>query len=271
MRKRLEIDIKVGIFVTLGVGLVMFAIIILGGAKTLLSSHRGYRVHFDHAQGIIKGSKVVLNGIKVGTVDTVDFDSERGNIRIQILVEEKYSKWIRTDSYAEIATQGVLGDKYISVSKGTDSSEILKGDSEIKIGTSKGLDTFLDEGQALMTSLNKISQNLEILTNSFVHNNRADRLFEGIAASAKNLADASGKLKGQLDDIDLVKTVETVNSILQKIDTGEGTLGALVNDPALYYYAQSVVGGINRNRVVRNVVRQAIRDNASEKKSEPQK
>ena len=46
----------------------------------------------------------------------------------------------------------------------------------------------------------------------------------------------------------------------KKIDRGEGTVGALINDTALYDDAKSLVSGINRNRIMRNLVRQTVRD-----------
>jgi len=37
-------------------------------------------------------------------------------------------------------------------------------------------------------------------------------------------------------------------------------LGALVNDPALYYDVRALMGGANRNQLVRTVVRKAVRE-----------
>jgi phospholipid/cholesterol/gamma-HCH transport system substrate-binding protein len=48
---------------------------------------------------------------------------------------------------------------------------------------------------------------------------------------------------------------ERLNSILEKIDAGEGTLGLLVNDPGLYADLQALLGGAQRSRVVRTLIR----------------
>ena len=46
-----------------------------------------------------------------------------------------------------------------------------------------------------------------------------------------------------------------LNSILAKIDTGEGTLGLLLNDPTLYEDLKRLIGGANRSAVVRTLIR----------------
>jgi len=45
-----------------------------------------------------------------------------------------------------------------------------------------------------------------------------------------------------------------LNSILAKIDAGEGTLGLLLNDPTLYEELKLLVGGAGRSTVVRSLI-----------------
>ena len=45
-----------------------------------------------------------------------------------------------------------------------------------------------------------------------------------------------------------------MNSILGKIDRGEGTLGLLLNDPTLYEELKILVGGAGRSTVVRTLI-----------------
>ena len=51
-----------------------------------------------------------------------------------------------------------------------------------------------------------------------------------------------------------------LNSILAKIDRGEGTLGLMVNDPTLYEDIKLLVGGAKRNAVVRTMIDLSIDD-----------
>ena len=55
-----------------------------------------------------------------------------------------------------------------------------------------------------------------------------------------------------------------LNSILEKIDSGEGTMGLLVNDPSLYEDMQTLVGGAQRSLLIRSMVRMAVDANDDE-------
>jgi phospholipid/cholesterol/gamma-HCH transport system substrate-binding protein len=60
--------------------------------------------------------------------------------------------------------------------------------------------------------------------------------------------------------IEALEAGARLNSILAKIDRGEGTLGMIVNDPTLYEDLKLLVGGANRSRLVRGMVRSLSED-----------
>jgi phospholipid/cholesterol/gamma-HCH transport system substrate-binding protein len=67
----------------------------------------------------------------------------------------------------------------------------------------------------------------------------------------------------------VVKTMEAgarLNSILSKVDRGEGTLGLLVNDPTVYEDLQVLLGGAKRSVVLRSAVRMATESGQGEDK-----
>ncbi len=269
MAKHLQLEIKVGIFVALGVGLIMAAILLLGGANSFFSKNNHYNVHFPSVEGLLSGAKVVLGGLQVGTVHSVDFDPQLKNVKVTLDVGKKYEEWIRKDSTAEILTQGVLGDKYISIAQGMPESPILPSQSEIPNKPSANLAQFINKGDQLMISLNSIATSLDHLLKSFESEHRSEVFFSGMATTARNLANASQKLNAELDHLRLKSVTANLNSVLEKVNNGTGTLGALVNDPGLYYDLKSLLGGANRNRVIRNLVRKTIK-NSDEKTGESQ-
>jgi phospholipid/cholesterol/gamma-HCH transport system substrate-binding protein len=55
-----------------------------------------------------------------------------------------------------------------------------------------------------------------------------------------------------------------LNSILAKIDRGEGTIGLLLNDPTLYEDLKLLIGGAQRSAVVRTLIRMTAEDGESE-------
>lgn len=261
MNKLWELELKVGLFVGIGVIMMMVGILLLGGTDNMFSKTVRYESHFKSVEGLISGAKVVVGGIQVGTVKSVDFDLERRDVRIEMKIQKKYTEYIRKDSKVEISTQGVLGDKFLTIAAGTPSSPILEEGSEIETQPVKDIAQFLSQGDKFMVTINSLASNLDQLVKSFNGNNRGEIFFQSMSQTSKNLADASQKLSHEMKDIEIKAAVRNLNQILGKINAGTGSLGAFVNDPSLYYDVKSLMGGANRNRIVRNLIRKTVQDN----------
>ncbi|MGZ6334216.1 MAG: MlaD family protein, partial [Bdellovibrionota bacterium] len=177
MRDQLSLELKVGIFVTVGVGLMMVAILVLGSTENLTSRKTHYVVHFNSVEGMVTGAKVSVGGVQVGTVESISFDPKRRDIAVGVAVVRDSAQWVRRDSTAEIATQGVLGDKYITISSGTPESPQLPEGAEITPITGKDLSQFLSKGDALMVTLTSIAGSMDRLLKSFEKNGRNEIFF----------------------------------------------------------------------------------------------
>jgi phospholipid/cholesterol/gamma-HCH transport system substrate-binding protein len=261
MAKQFEIELKVGLFVTLGIALTALAILVLGSTENLLTRQNHYSVHFQSVEGLIPGAKVVLDGVQVGAIESIDFDSQRRDVSVKFNVARKFSEWIRKDSLAEVATQGVLGDKYLVIVAGSADAPLLADNGEVAPRASKDLTQFLSRGDQLLVNLNSVAVTLDRVLRGFESGGRSETFFKGMATTAQNFSEASSKINRELDDVHLKSSLKSLDSILQKINNGSGTLGALINDPGLYDDAKALVGGANHNRIVRNLVRQTIQEN----------
>jgi phospholipid/cholesterol/gamma-HCH transport system substrate-binding protein len=271
--KNMEMEVKVGAFVAIGVGLLMVAILALGSVENVFSRANKYSVHFSTVEGLISGAKVVLGGMTVGTVDSIDLDPVKQNIQVMLSVNGKYGEWVRADTEAEISTQGMLGDKYVMLTTGHPDKPKLETGAEIPPRQGKDLAQFLSKGDQLMVSLNSIASSLDRVLKGLEKGNRSDTLFEGLASTSKNLAALTDKLDQTLAGPQLKSAIKNLNGILEKVNNGSGTVGALINDPGLYDDAKSLMGGANRSRILRNLVRQTIKENeaAEVKEATPKK
>ena len=261
MNRTVEIEIKVGIFVAVGTAMIMLAILLLGGAEGIISRQNTYVSHFPSTDGLIAGAKVVLNGINAGIVSEVDFDPKTRDIVVTLKVSKKYESWIREDSAAEIMTQGMLGDKFVSLSVGTDSKPMLVSGAIVQPHFGQGLNQLINKGDQLMVTLNSISLSVDRILKSFDQGGKNDSFFQSLTKTSHNLAEATQKLNSELESTQFKNTIRNLNSILEKVNNGTGTLGALINDPGLYYDTRALLGGANRNRIMRNLVRKTVKDN----------
>ena len=84
--------------------------------------------------------------------------------------------------------------------------------------------------------------------------------------SSQSLQEMLNETKAMVLDIrtnlpknsELRKSVESLSSILKKVDTGSGSLGALINDPALHNRLKALLGGSPRNRHLKTLIRETI-------------
>jgi len=256
-----KLEKKVGVFVLSGLMLIMVALLFLGGKQNLFVSVNHYITHFNKVDGLVSGAKVTLAGLKIGTVDMVELDPQTRDIRVFYTIERKYQEWIRKDSSVEIVTQGVLGDKYLSMVAGDPTQPMIDNNGEIPQGNNKDFSALMSSSERLMERVTATADSFERILSTFNKGNRAEQFFQGLSTTSKNLGEISGKVNSELNQIKIKSAVNHLDSILEKIDHGQGTLGAFINDPALYDDAKALVGQANRNRIMRNLIRQTIKDN----------
>jgi phospholipid/cholesterol/gamma-HCH transport system substrate-binding protein len=92
---------------------------------------QGYALtaRFDDVSGIMVGSDVKLNGIKIGVIKKLTLDGNyQANVEMLIMSEVE----IPVDSSANIATDGIMGNKFVSISAGYQKTK-LKAGEEIEI------------------------------------------------------------------------------------------------------------------------------------------
>ena len=85
--------------------------------------------NFDKVDGITNGSDVRLGGIKIGTVIGLDLDPKTYRAKLDLGIQDKIG--IPTDSSAVIASDGLLGGKYIDVIPGAE-NDMLKTGGQIQ-------------------------------------------------------------------------------------------------------------------------------------------
>lgn len=121
--------IAVGIFVLIGLLCTGYLAIKLGRME--LFSSKGFMVsaRFDSASGLRPGADVEMAGVPIGRVTTIRIDPDPMHTQavVEMRLNENYH--LSDDSMASIKTSGLIGDKYISISRGGSPDEIKAGGS----------------------------------------------------------------------------------------------------------------------------------------------
>ena len=96
-----------------------------------LRANEGYPLigKFDRIDGLNDGSDVRLSGIKIGTVIRQELDPKTYLAVVTLNIRPDVK--LPSDTSAQISSDGLLGDKYLSLTPGAD-DEMLKPGEEIR-------------------------------------------------------------------------------------------------------------------------------------------
>jgi phospholipid/cholesterol/gamma-HCH transport system substrate-binding protein len=117
----------VGLFVILGLALMMAAIFLIGDTRGLWQSKVNYHTAFQDVAGLKSGAPIRMGGLDIGSVTTVNHSSNPGDARVfvSLSIAKKEAPRIRTDTVASVQNKGLLGDKMIELTVGSPSAPPL--------------------------------------------------------------------------------------------------------------------------------------------------
>ncbi|HVJ64815.1 MAG TPA: MlaD family protein [Bdellovibrionota bacterium] len=243
----------VGLFVTLGF-LVSSVFVVFMGGTSLFGGETKVTAIFEDVSGLNVGAPVFYSGLQVGRVSAKAFP-ELGNkgVIVELSLYDKDVPRIAKDSSVEIATQGMLGDKAIMISANGTSNEAITAGQRLEAKEAKALTEYLAKGENIVESVNQLTTSLNALVTDLHRSGRLPSILKNIDELTAGLNKNFGK-----DNDDLRVAMKSLRSVLTKVDEGKGTLGALVNDSSLHEDMRILLGGAQRSKIVRFMLRQAI-------------
>jgi len=150
-------SVLVGLFVLIGIVILVAAIMTLGGQQKKFVKAIHVKAVFDDIGGLQPGNNIWFSGVKIGNVKTIKFFGD-SQVEVELSVEEKVAEFIRKNSKATISSDGLIGNKIIVIYGGTtDFPPVEEGD---RLEAIMPLDT--DE---MMETLQENNKNLVDITN----------------------------------------------------------------------------------------------------------
>ncbi|HKK01866.1 MAG TPA: MlaD family protein [Desulfuromonadales bacterium] len=199
-----------------------------------------YKAYFTSAVGIKNGDPVRLAGVDVGKITHIVL--EDGKVRVDFYVMAGTA--VRSDSLAEIRQTNLLGGQFLGISFGTPTSPVLPSGATVKTRENGNIDQLIsdfDRNQhQVLTALGDL---IEQSKGPFVDAlNRLDQITRKIDQGQGTL----GKLVNDPALYDQLQgSVTDLKLVLDKLQSGQGTLGRLMNDPALYNETTATMGNLH--------------------------
>lgn len=257
--------LKIGLVVTAALAVLMLFIFFIGSEQRIFAKKHEYKVQFRSAAGLAVGNPVQLAGVTVGTVEDIYLprDPARQKVDIRIAVERKYAERIRLDSRARVKKLGLIAaDSYVDVTPGSPSQPVLPPGSLIPALEGADVDALIASGEDLVDNFVQISHSLRnvltridagegLLGELTVDPEGGQKLTDTLMGtlnrtnSVLNQVQSGRGVVGRLlyDDTyaaELTVSLQTSAASLQSVlgsvqasfESGEGTIPALLNDPA---------------------------------------
>jgi phospholipid/cholesterol/gamma-HCH transport system substrate-binding protein len=227
-------ELRVGLFVLAGLFIMAVAIFYVTGAGILGPKYRVI-TYLPEVESLTTGAPVRLDGLEVGNVQTMRLTpnpSDRmHNIELVLRIDKKFEDSIRTDSYASLATEGLLGNRYVTISRGLTGS-VIPNNGTIPGKEEAEMKALVEKGSALMENLGTLSQDLRGIVDKVQNGQGSIGLFMNDPAFYNHLN----------------STVARLDAVAGSIQKGEGTLGKLTASDELYNKVDDVVSAVQQQK-----------------------
>lgn len=225
-------EIRVGIFVFIGLIILITIIFSIGD---IYFYKPGYHLSavFGFVNGIEEGSPVRLAGVDIGEVEIVDIFRDKTTqstmAKVSMWIKKKVS--IEKDAELYINTLGLFGEKYIEIIPGTQEMGFLKDGDLVKGRDPVSVERFYEQLEKLSKVVTETFEGI----NDIVGDQEVRGGFKDTIKDSKELV------------AELRKLSQTTQSVMERIEKGQGTIGKLVSDDKLYKDISEMIEDLKKN------------------------
>ncbi|MGE4133840.1 MAG: MlaD family protein [Bdellovibrionales bacterium] len=260
MESSLSHQIKVGIFTVVGIVMFCVSVILLGGDQFFLKKTYELKIKLPQVQGLARGSVVSLMGLPVGNVREINFISGSTDVEVLVNVEQAYQKRITQGSLASVKTQGALGDKYIYIEAGPLDAPAIQEGGFVETDRSPDILDVIAEKGAEIGEIVEVIKEVRKLFANINSDGKSAKLMGNLVQTTETLNQFLGEAKETMR-IMRTETLAPMSSVMKKMDRGQGTMGALINDRSLHDKLSNFFGESPRNRFLKPLIRDSIQTN----------
>ncbi|MFY0603392.1 MAG: MCE family protein [Flavobacteriaceae bacterium] len=269
-------ELKTGIVAVIIIGVFIWGFNFLKGQNLLEGKSRNFFIEYNNIQGLNNASTVTINGLQVGKVTDIQFNSDpakKGRLIVEISLDNDFQ--FSKKSVAKIYSASLLGGQSLAIIPSYEgemavSGDYLKGEVESDIFSTVGeklnplqakLENVIVSADSLFQgvnevlnkntreSLNRSVKGLEYTISDFRKtiksvNQLLDSTKVSLPETLKNaevITSNFSKLSDTLVNANLGMTIQkmqitlaNVNSLMDSLKSGKGTLGKLMTDEQMY-------------------------------------
>ncbi len=165
MKKEKGNSIKLGVFVSLGLVLLIAGIYFIGKKQQLFSSTFQISGIFKDISGLQMGNNVRFSGINVGVIKNIEIIADTA-VRVDIVINEDARKFIKKDAKAIIGSDGLMGNKIVVIMPGSNDKKPIENNDFIATAVPVSMDDILLSLKVTSSHAENITENLSAITDN---------------------------------------------------------------------------------------------------------
>lgn len=265
--------IKLGFFIITGLVFFVVAVFYIGSKSNLFTQTIRIYSTFSSVSGLLEGNSVRFAGIDVGTVQNIEITASN-KVVVTMVIQSEVKKFIKKDSEVSIGSEGLVGNKIITISPGTPESPSVKEGDEIKSVQPVEIGDILNSLNESSKNAQKIAADLADIVakvndgkgtlGQLVNN---DQLYRTVDSTITGFAIATGKVNKVIEKV--ASSIDTISGditlltskirnitgdiaeITRKMNSSESIVGTLLTDTAFARNLKEVI--INANMTTKNL------------------
>ena len=275
-----KFKVRLGLFIAGGTMLFFLAIFLIGKQKNLFNPVFKLTSTFKNISGLQVGNNIRFSGIIVGTVDNIRIIND-STVMVDMSIKKNVNQFIKSDCMVTIGSEGLIGDKLLIITQGSVDAPLAKNGQQLASKEPVEIDAIISNlhvtaviAQTISKQIEELMSNINsrngtlgrlIQDSSVVYNldqtlislkNSSKRLDENMDLATKNLL-ASLQVSAANTETGSKQLAE----IMLKINSGNGTLGRLINDTTIIQNLEQIMVNLKKGSESLDEDLNAVREN----------
>lgn len=249
-------EMKVGLFFFIGMLILGALTFYAGGFEDWLKQTYTLNAYFDKVDGLDEEDLVTLAGVEAGKVKEMKITD--GRVKVVLYLDN--GAVVREGSVARIESESLLGGKYVGIRVGPiDSPPLGDGDelrTEEAADLARMVQDMADVAQDIRVMVKNFNENQQKISSQIggILGENRENIRTSLAALSRIVTENEEGIKDIVSSLreagpQLLLAMDSINEIAKKIESGEGTIGKLVQDETLYTDMKELAAGLKEASV----------------------
>lgn len=218
--------LKLGLFVFIGILLLITALFLIGKYQHMFGSHYELRAHFSNVGGLRTGNNVRYAGVEVGTVKELNIINDT-TLEAIMLIEQRMKTVIRKNALVSLGADGLLGNKVLNIVPQTSSYDFAVEGDILPSRSAVEFDDILRTLSGTSDNLGEITNGLKITVAKI---NKSDGLWKLLSDSGIAVSIRKSSQNIELATVNAEMMTRDVKGMIADVKAGKGTAGAILRD-----------------------------------------